>query len=89
MIRTQACHLFNLFKIPGPIGSKLKNVESRPLNKDFTPVTKFPLVEYPEEVFKKLSADQKALVRMATAVSTGTIPDNMEDYALGKMHNAR
>ena len=79
------CHLFNL----GPIGSKLKTVESRPLNHNFTPVTEFPLVEYPDEVFQALSSDQKAMVRMATAVSTGKLSDNMEDYALGKMHNAR
>ena len=79
----------NLFKTLGPIGSKLNNVESRPLNRNFTKVTKFPLVEYPEEVFKSLSSDQKAMVRIATAVCTGVIPDNLEDYALGKMHNAR
>ena len=46
-------------------------------------------MEYPEEVFRALSSDQKAMVRMATAVSTGVIPDNLGDYALGKMHNAR
>ena len=51
--------------------------------------TKFPLVEYPEEVFNNLSSDQQAMVRIATAVCTGVIPDNLEDYALGKMHNAR
>ena len=76
-------------KIPGPIGSKLNNVESRRLNPTFKKVTKVPLVEYPDEVFQALSSDQKAMVRMATAVSTGKLSDNMEDYALGKMHNAR
>ena len=78
-----------LIIISGPIGSKLNDVESRPWNKKFKKVTKFPLVEYPVEVFEKLSEDQKALVRMATAVCTGTISNHAEDYALGKMHNAR
>ena len=76
-------------EISGPIGSKLNTVEKRSLNRSFTPITKFPLVEYPEEVFSKLSSDQKAMVRVATAVSTGVIPEKLEDYALGKMHNAR
>ena len=72
-----------------PIGSILNTVENRPLNRNFTPKTKFPLVEYTDEVFNNLSSDQKAMVRIATAVSTGVILEKLEDYALGKMHNAR
>ena len=90
LLKIKSINYRNIYmKIPGPIGSKLNNVESRPLNPTFTRVTKFPLVEYPDEVFQALSSDQKAMVRIATAVCTGKLPDNMEDYALGNMHSAR
>ena len=73
---------------PGPIGSQLPNVESLDINRRFTCV-KFSEVECPDEIFNDLSSDQKALVSLARVVCTGVILENFEQYALGKMHNAR
>ena len=74
---------------PGPIGSQLNSVESRTPNKRFRPVTDFEPVEFHDEVYEKLSCDQKYLVKMAQIHWTGIIPENLQEYGIGLMHMAR
>ena len=73
----------------GPIGSQLNSVESRSLIKRLRPVTQFEAVEFPDEVYKNLSGDQKTLVKMAQIHWTGVIPHNLNEYVIGMMHLAR
>ena len=79
----------NKSPFPGPIGSQLNEVESRALNKKFRPVTEFEAVEFSEEVYDKLTGDQKNLVKMAKIHWTGVIPENLQQYSIGLMHQAR
>lgn len=46
-------------------------------------------MEFPEDVYDKLTGDQKYLVRMAQIHWTGDIPANLEQYVIGLMHLAR
>ena len=80
------CHFYS-----GPIGSQLNKVESRALNKRFKAVQDVccPPVEFPDEVYQKLTGDQKFLVKMAQIHWTGEIPDGLEEYTIGLMHLAR
>ena len=73
----------------GPIGKELNKVETRALNKKFRPVTAFPAVVFPDEVFERLTGDQKYLVKMAQIHWTGVIPANITEYVIGLMHLAR
>ena len=67
----------------------LNNVESRPLNSKFRPVTEFEAVDFSEKVLEKFTGDQHVLVKMAKIHWTGIIPENLQEYGIGLMHLAR
>ena len=46
-------------------------------------------MEFPDEVYKNLTGDQKCLVKLAKVHWTGVIPENLQEYGIGLMHLAR
>ena len=46
-------------------------------------------MEFPNEVYKNLTGDQKCLVKLAKVHWTGVIPENLQEYGIGLMHLAR
>lgn len=80
---------FIIIHFTGPVGSQLHNVEERSLIKKLRPVTNIEAVEFPDEVYKNLTGDQKCLVKMAQVHWTGVIPENLQEYVIGVMHMAR
>lgn len=73
----------------GPIGKELENVCDLPIVnfKRFSAAK--PLDNIPEEVFKKLSNDQKYLYKVVNALISGNFTESLVQTKIGQMNHSR
>ena len=72
-------------KYSGPIGSLLPDVESFPIDFNFTVLDACLVPEISIEAISKLNSDQQYFMKLVIIITTGEVPENFEHYNIGKV----